>query len=958
MSNVQAHALSLFDDLVDLDETARQRRLDQIKSDDLALYEEISALLRADSKKSPLLDTSPLNLFAETFADSFDVSEPSEVGAIFGAWLAVAVLGRGGMGVVYKVERSDGKHHQTAALKHIRTEMSSPKLVASFLRERDYLARLSHPGIVPLIDSGVDEQGRPWFVMREVAGTPIDAWCDQHRLSIRKRVALFLEACDAIAYAHESGVLHQDIKPSNLLVTSDGRTQLLDFGLAAMIHGEPTAYRRIAATAHYTASEVLQGAYPGAQADVYALGVLLYLLLCGTLPHAPTDHPPLPNSTAHHAVPTPSQMARQASSTLAEERGCQTPRMLSRQLIGDLDAIALASVSPDPAKRYGTVGRLQHDLRQWLAFRPVTVRNDTWSYRTGRFLRRNRLTSTVVASTGLILGVTLSLVGYQQYRSHEEMVANSQVDRFFEQMLAVATMSTLGDKPMTTNELLQKTEDQLRTQTASDPTVLARGLAVLARNWALAGNYARAEILAKEACARAGNDSLQRGFDQAILAQIQNQEAHYPDAELSARQGLTNLGFGWTQQHTLARVRLEAQLAESQSGQGLSPMAFRTMNTALGEASSLTPTMGNQAIADLLVKRGTWWRLRVRMRESESDLTRAIALAGQSDPVVADDARQSLIRTIRGSRRPNREVRALELAEQLLASRQHSLGPLHPQTGTAWAELAYIQMLNRKNADASASIDKAESILKLSLDAHHPALARVYVVRANLDTLEGKQDAGMALTRQALDIYRERFGPTHEFTLETRFLLASEYWTKSSVYGDKDAQNTALKMIGDAIADSVAAHGEVAAIHRIAYATLLASAGHKQQAADQLAQAKIDAAQQYGPHSQEMLHIRLAEASLLIDSGADPSRTETALNSLVEDSHRESGLYAQSIEYTALMERSRWLQAQGRMADARASLVLATDVTAKANEPQWRDNVANKIKQLDDLAAQHDIKKK
>lgn len=953
MTDVRANALSLFDDLVELDAIARQRKLAQLKVDDPDLYEEISALLRADSDRSPMLDALPLDLIADTFSDYMDESLPSEIGAIFGAWLAVDVLGRGGMGVVFKVERSDGKHRQTAALKHIRTEMSSPKLVASFLRERDYLARLSHPGIVPLIDSGVDDQGRPWFVMREVNGTPIDAWCDQHRLPIRKRIELFLEACDAIGHAHENGVLHQDIKPSNLLVTADGRTQLLDFGLAAMVQGEPSVYRRIAATAHYTAPEVLNGAYPGIQADVYALGVLLYRLLCGALPHATNDRAPLSSRGTHATALLPSQMARQASDARAAERGCKSPFVLARQLAGDLDAIVLASVSPDPTKRYGTVSQLQSDLRRWLAFRPVSVREDTWAYRSGRILRRNRVASTVVASGGLILVLTLGFIGYQEYRSHEETVANSQVDRFFEQMLAVATMSTLGDKPMTTNELLQRTEDQLRNQTAGDPAVLARGLAVLARNWSLAGNYSKAEALAKEACTRAVDDPLQRAFDQAILAQIQNQEAHYPQAERSAHQGLADLGFGWTEQHTLARVRLESQLAESQSGQGLSPVAIRTMDAALDEAAGLPPAIGDLAVADLLVKRGTWWRLRVRMKESESDLTRAIDLSEHRDPVVADDARQSLIRTIRGSRRPNREIRALELAQQLLASRQHSLGPLHPQTGTAWAELAYIQMLNRKNTEASVSIDKAESILKLSLDARHPALARVYVVRANLDTLEGKQDAGMALTRQALDIYRERFGPTHELTLETRFLLASEYWTKSSVYGDEHAQSTALTMIGDAIADSVAAHGEVAAIHRIAYATLLASAGRKQQAADQLAQAKIDAAQQYGPHSQEMLHVRLAEASFLIDSNADPKRTELALNSLVDDSHRESGLYAQSIEYTALVERSRWLQTQGRIAEARASLVLATDVTAKANEPQWRDNVANKIKQLDALASQH-----
>lgn len=957
MSSVQARALSLFDDLVELSDVERQHALAKIKEESPALHKELCALLHADAEQLPLLSDSPLELLAATLAEPIESADSLGIGTIFGAWQAMGILGRGGMGVVYAVERSDGKHRQSAALKHIRAEISTPRLVASFLSERDYLASLNHPGVVPLLDSGIDDRGQPWLVMRQVNGTPIDVWCDQKRLSLRQRIELFMEACDAVAYAHECGVLHQDIKPSNLLVTPDGRTQLLDFGLAAMVHDEPVTYRRLAATAHYTAPEVLQGAYPSVHADVYALGMLLYRLLCGALPQSSDgqNHLSVRVPTASHAPP--SQVGRQASSDVATQRGCSTPRVLSRRLAGDLDAIALACVELAPNKRYRTVSQLQEELRRWLEYRPVTIRKPTRRYRATRFLRRHRATAITVACVGTLIVLMLGFLSYQQYQAQQEMAANSQVDRFFEQMLEFATLSNLGDKPMPTSVLLKKTEEQLRTQSAGEPAILARGLAVLARNWTLAGNYQKAESLAQEATAQAAGDPLQRAFDQAILAQVQNQEAHFPQAERSARQGLAAIGFAWTQQHSLARVRLETQLADAQSGQGKSKDARQTMNAAIGEAEELNPAIGSVAIADLLVKRGTWWRNRVRMKESEDDLTRAIALAEKRDPVVADDARQSLIRTVRGSRQPDREVKALALGEHLLKSRQQSLGALHPQTGVAWAELAYVQMLNRNNADARTSIDKAESILRLSLDDNHPALARVYIVRANLDTLEGKQDIGMDWTRRALDIYRERYGPTHESTLEARFLLAQEYWSQWSVYGVQSAQATALKMLGDTIADSVAAHGEVAAIHRIAYATLLSASGLKQQADQQLAQARIDATRQYGPRSQELLHVRLAEATSLIDSKADPARTESALDSLVADSHKEKGLYAQSIEYSALLERARWLQMQGRIADARSSLEEAGEVTAKANEPQWQNNVANKIKELDKLTSKDDTQK-
>jgi eukaryotic-like serine/threonine-protein kinase len=952
INSAPAQALELFNEIVEMSDPARSLTLMRLSVTNPQVHSELVTLLKADTEQFPLLENSPLSAFKGDIPDLLDALGVSKIGSMFGAWRAVGILGHGGMGVVYAVERSDGRHRQSAALKLIRMELSSSRLISAFLSERDHLASLSHPGIVPLLDSGIDDQGQPWFVMRQVNGQPIETWCDEHRLSLRERIILFLEACDAVTSAHERGILHQDIKPSNLLVTPDGRTQLLDFGLATTtMQAEPNAYQGLAMTAHYTAPEVLQGAYPSVSADIYALGVLLYRLLCGQYPIR-LDHSMeglLPSDRAI-SPESPSHLARQFSEHLAQQRHCKSARALSRKLVGDLDAIALTCVNPSPDQRYRSVTQLQHDLRHWLDARPVTVGPNTFVYRARRFVKRHTLAVVITASvTAMIIAVSGFGV-YQQLRAQQEMAVASEVDQLFEKIFSQATLSSLNNKPLSPTILLARTEAQLRAQAVNEPDVLARGLAVLARNWALAGNYEKSETLAQEA-SQLSRSNLQQAFDLVLLAQAQNLAANFPQAEQSARGGLSKLSFNWSAQHRLANVLLNAQLAEAQSGQGHSAEAIRTINSALATAEKLDPAIGNIAVAELLMQRGTWLRNQIRFHESEKDLVRAIALAEPIDPLVADDARESLMLTLRYSSLPNREARLLPLAKQLLQSRQQSLGMMHPETGAAWADLAFEQMHNNDNVSAKASIDEAQSILDQSPGDHQVAWASIYLDKADLKIFEGDPDAAMGWTNKALKIYRERFGPAQELTLQTRHQLAIEYWSRANLRNSQEDQDKARDIIGLVINDSVTAYGTVSSTLRIVYATLLVDSGKIQEAANQLAQAHADTITQYGAESLEMLHYRLAELSFLIDSHADDNRIKAAAESLVIDAKKANGLYAQSIEFNALTEQARWLKAQHRVDDARASLLQAGEVAKQANEPGMQKELLEKLKELDSPSA-------
>ena len=151
---------------------------------------------------------------------------------VLGAWTLREEIGRGGMGTVYLAERSDGAFEQTAALKVMSVGSWSPGLMERFLRERQTLARLQHPNIAALLDGGTTPDGVQWFAMEHVAGRALDRYCDEERLGVDERLALFLTVCDAVEAAHRSLVIHSDLKPSNIMVSDEGTVKLLDFGIA------------------------------------------------------------------------------------------------------------------------------------------------------------------------------------------------------------------------------------------------------------------------------------------------------------------------------------------------------------------------------------------------------------------------------------------------------------------------------------------------------------------------------------------------------------------------------------------------------------------------------------------------------------------------------------------------------------------------------------------------------
>lgn len=381
---------ALFGDALELDADLRDAFLERQCGGDEELRHAVERLLA--------LEVEAASFLAEPLAVR---SAPVPSGALddarIGPYRLLRPLGHGGMGSVYLARREDD-YRQDVAIKLVRRGLLNDDLRRRFLNERQVLARLEHPNIARLYDGGTTADGHPFLVMERIEGLPIDLYCDRHRLTIRRRLELFRQICAAVEYAHRRGLVHCDLKPSNVLVTDDGTPKLLDFGIAKLLRAdelgaEPTrtlsGLRPV--TPGYASPEQMSGKAITPASDVYSLGALLYKLLCGRRPY-----------------------------------------FAAKPLRGDLEAIVLKALSEEPAERYATVEELAHDVLCHLEARPVSARRGSRSYRVARWLRRLVLPADAgrrrerlvwAAAFAGTLGVSLVLVTARLALSTEETTA-------------------------------------------------------------------------------------------------------------------------------------------------------------------------------------------------------------------------------------------------------------------------------------------------------------------------------------------------------------------------------------------------------------------------------------------------------------------------------------------------------------------------------------------------------
>jgi serine/threonine protein kinase/Tol biopolymer transport system component len=340
-------------------------------------------------------------------------------GQALGPYTLLSQIGHGGMGSVWLAERNDGRFERKVAVKFLNLALMGKAGEERFQREGVILGRLANPHIAELIDAGVSRSGQPYLILEHIEGDHIDRYCDQRRLDVAGRVRLFLDVLQAVAEAHANSIVHRDLKPSNVLVRNDGQVKLLDFGIAKLLEdeeqaGKPqlTADGSRVMTPEYAAPEQLAGKTVTTATDVYALGVLLYVLLTGHHPVGVGPHTPvtlvkavLETEPVRPSDIVASTKGNSETTTSNATRRATTPDKLSRMLRGDLDTIVAKALKKNPKERYASVRALADDLQHYLRQEPITARPDGIAYRAAKFIRRRR------GSVAAALLVALTLAG-------------------------------------------------------------------------------------------------------------------------------------------------------------------------------------------------------------------------------------------------------------------------------------------------------------------------------------------------------------------------------------------------------------------------------------------------------------------------------------------------------------------------------------------------------------------
>lgn len=770
MSSLQAQALEWFSRCMEQDEAAREQALASLQRSDPELHIEVTRLLAADALVGPL-SQSPQAILGAVARPAGLAAPDARIGTTLGAWRIDGIIGVGGMGRVYRASRADGQYAQSVALKCVGTEVDSPVLAQAIRNERGMLAMLEHPNLATLLDGGIDADGRPWFAMQWVQGEPIDRWCDRRRLDVRARVELFIQLCDAIAYAHGKGALHSDIKPSNVLVDESGRLVLLDFGLSSLV--TLAGHRRIAMTLGYTAPEVARHGC-SERSDIYAMGAVLHELLCGVWP--------LQGQGIGCAMPSPLPMSRLAlagSRSTANARGAATPAALAALLAGDLERIAASCVCVDPASRPSSVAQLREDLRAWLTSRPLASRRHESGYRLRLFLRRHRSAAIVAVIALTCLGAGLGIGLHLRAQAADNAQAAHAMKRLFEESFGALTTGSLGQSRLMAPSMLREAEAKLRRGNSDDQHVVAtRGLMLmaLARSYTVLGDYRHAMALVMEAEVVGRGHVEQAAAMNVSLAHLLNLQSRYADALAAVDDGQRELAAVPPPDREFTRLMLQVERARAEWGMARINDAMATLRLAMTQAEAMA-SRDPTPLAALLLQRGQWSRLFSRFEEATQDFERAAALTAQRAPIVADEATAELVRTLN---QLGLHARAVDLAQELLKRRRRMLGEEHPETGKAWALLGDAQFWSGRIEDALHSARRGEEVLNAALGADHPETALASIVIGSIQAQTGQPDEAVARARRTLAIMEKAHGPDHQATLKAVGHLAATLAVRAS----------------------------------------------------------------------------------------------------------------------------------------------------------------------------------
>ncbi len=645
-------------------------------------------------------------------------SSQTDSGAVIGRYHLLQKIGEGGMGEVWLAEQKEPVRRRVA-LKLIKAGMDTREVVARFESERQALALMDHPAIAKVLDAGSTPQGAPYFVMEYVAGVPITTYCDNHRLSTRDRLELFMHVCEGVQHAHQKAIIHRDLKPSNILVTAvDGHPapKIIDFGVAKALTQKLTAdtmFTRVGAmigTPEYMSPEqaLSSGEDIDTRTDVYSLGIIFYELLAGVHPidlrkvafeeflrRLREDDPPKLSTKFRAQDPA-------TSTDLARKRHTEPPALI-KQMRGELDSIALKALEKDRARRYGSPSDFALDIARYLNNEPVLAVPPSVAYRASKFARRYRVALVTACAFALVLIAAAVISIRQSIRANKEAAVAQAVNDFLQNdVLAQASASKQAGPSA-------KPDPDLKVRTALDRAA------------------------------------------QRITGKFDRQ----PEVEASIRDtmGQTYIDLGLypeARKHLERAMELRRRLLGAEN-----PKTLKTMSR-LGRTAEL---QGKYAEAETLLGRALEIERRVLGPEHPDTLSTMNNLA--SDYYYQ-------------GKYPQAEA----LDSQTLEIRRRVLGPEHPDTLGSMHNLADVYGAQGKYAQAEALDSQTLDIRRRVLGPEHPGTLATMNNLAVAYYFQGKYAQAEALDSQTAEIERRVLGPEHPSTLTTMASLAGDYYSQ------------------------------------------------------------------------------------------------------------------------------------------------------------------------------------
>ncbi|WP_165271231.1 serine/threonine-protein kinase [Fodinibius halophilus] len=730
------------------------------------LLDEIHSLLEQQDQqrlKEPLVQMQS----SFVFSDEESVSKQT-----IGPYRIIRTIASGGMGNVYLAVRNDDQFERFVALKVIRKELVSDEVLNRFYEERQILASLNHPNIARLFDGGTTDDGMPWFAMEYIEGKPIIEYCQLHDLGIEEKIDLFQEVCSAVQYAHQNLVIHQDLKPKNILISPEGTPKLLDFGIAKLMsleqNADPDRFQNKLMTPEYASPEQVRGRAVSTVSDVYSLGVLLYELHTGKLPYQfkEREAASIEQTICSTIPPPPSEVS--------------DPNKLKK----DLDQIIMKALHKDPAERYTSVEQLANELKRYQLDLPVLAQDDSFPYRATKFLKRHKWSTAVSVGIAFLI-MAFAIVTYIQSQTIKARAIEAerqrdraeQVSTFLTDLFESVDPNKAEDQSLSAIELLHRGANRVETELKNQPRQQANVYLVISDVYESLGLFDKSLDLAQKAYALQ-QELFDRNHPQVArslnaMGWLYRQKGQYKKADSLLTKGLAMRQqlFGLEHLKVARSLNDLAVLKQSRAD-------YAATDTLLQQAIEIRKALAGAKDKSVGTTLSNYAALKYRMGDlpaAEEKLREALQIF-QSDVGNKDMRTANVMTNLAAVLLSQGELdRAEPLYRKALDIRIKLLGRTHPDVASSYAHLGNLLVYKKQFEEAEGQLLRALELRKNSLGKHHVLVGVNKRVLGDLYQKMGAYSEAEKYLTGAVKTFRTKYPDGHSRTAETLQLLGEVY---------------------------------------------------------------------------------------------------------------------------------------------------------------------------------------